>query len=111
MKNGSVRIADYKGTSGHLQETSHSSVSTVENVSVRIADYSGTSRVILETSHASLSNVENVSLCVLMCLCSPLFLQEHFHSVTLAWLVSCMSPPLLFFVAEALDPAVVLGTI
>ena len=57
----SFRIATYRFTSGHIQETSHSSVSTVERVSVGIATYRCISGHIQETSHSSVRTVERVS--------------------------------------------------
>ena len=58
----SVRAAAYRGTFGHIQGTSHTSVSTVESVLVSMITYRNTFGHIQGTSHTSVSTVESVSV-------------------------------------------------
>ena len=66
VKRVSANNAACKRTSGHIQVTSHTRVGIVENVSVRIMDYRGTPGYLQETNpnkcEHCVSTVENVSV-------------------------------------------------
>ncbi len=53
-------MAAYKCTFGHIQETSHTSVSTAERVLITMVTYKDTFGHIQETSHTNVSTVERV---------------------------------------------------